>query len=40
MTDQEEFTKREKQMIYNVVKPRRFDSDEYYELYEKVSKWQ
>lgn len=37
--NEDDFTEREKWLIYNAVKPHRFDSDEYYELYEKVSKW-
>lgn len=35
----EQFTKRERNMIMQCVKLRRFSSDEMYSLYEKVSGW-
>lgn len=38
-TDSNRFTKRERYLMMNAVKPHRFDSDEYYDLYKKVSKW-
>lgn len=39
MSEETEFSEREKQLIRSAIKSQRFNSDEYYELYEKLNKW-
>lgn len=39
MSDSERFTEEEKKLIYRAVKSQKYVSEEYAELYEKVSTW-
>lgn len=39
LNDTEQFTKEERSRIADCLKPHRFDSEDMYELYEKVSAW-